>query len=1262
MRNCSKPAIVVRTCSLLLILSVPYRYLAGILPAPILPLWGLCCTAAIHLLYKKGIRAEAAWLFGIAAALIVPAGALGLSALIPHISADTLFLRIKLITGLLALTACITVTAAVMFLYTERWRRYEPLAAIIIFALLFFPQQHYRLTVFSNPLFAASFTGVFMLLQIILLAIPLLQRRRFIAFLLIFICLATVLLMFLTSLFNKGSIGNNGGLLEQKLFEFDFSQFLKLQDEVHMNTHLVMIVHIDQEYDGHLFRRMYLSGWSPNKGFYEKPAPGETAQQLTIPQTPAELPHQRFQCRETVSQEIFAINLDSSSLIALDYPLSVTPYTVWDTVSFKGAYKAESEILHGVPLDLITAAPPSGNAEEGLSEEALRFYTAIDAETKALLLPIAQAATDNLPLYYDKVYALLDYFREGEYRYSLRPGQAPDGDQLRYFITEAKKGYCSYFAFAYCLMLRSLGIPARLAAGFFLQPESGILNYYPVRANMAHAWVEVFFPYLGWVEMDPTTAQLAEDDTFDFSFQAGGDQFTQLLDEIVSNRSLLRIRNDELRSKTTVKTVMQRLSSFFKTHQTLFAAFAVLPVLLLFFVFHIHLYLIIRFSRNRRKIILTLKRLHKHPSKAFYALTQKAKFAPSCTDADVKTAKQLYRSEKKQRKKEALHTDKHGNQCDTAKHQSQHDTPSNSLGKMLVLLFFFLLPLALFPASGAEVLLQNAEKAIQAENWDNAVRLLEEGITQYPANELFQLKLGDMYFNNGLYEPAYRRFIEGLQINRYNIKLLYGASNAAAALNKEEEARRFLHEYLSYNPTDIFGWSSYGWLCFKTHRTEEGIQAMLDARNNYGDDGCLANALGNLYGELFDYPNAASYYRKGIELALQNNSLYSASVYSYNKAILETEFYHFDQAEEDARKASDFWERSSGYLILGELEERKNNFERAINYYVRSMEYNRTPLPLINLAKIYLRMGQLEQAERYIAHIERITDDSWIANFGMSTTQFYAKRHSLYRTLYEKKYAAEKMKVPEGIKDFFIRRKNLLRYGVLVKYYRAAFSISSLKSAKEYRIQGNGSNSHELYKNRFYYDAFASVPFKALRYLHRAEELETSVIPAIQASYTAEKGILLRDTQLLAKALQILDPIWERETIEQATAVFIGCTRNTKVRAELYKELLHSNPACFPEHWIRLPVTVICTASDERLKKRTEKRLIAALKKSLFTVSADAPFSLTAVCSENDLRISLIGTDGTVYLRYNHSVPVSDKTAAAACVNRIASRLFKARQ
>ena len=650
MQNYSKPAAVLRICSLLLLLSVPYRYLAGILSAAALPVWGLCCTAIIHFLHRKGIRAEAAAIIGFSAALLIPACVLGLLALIPQLIADTLFLRIKLIFGLLALTAFISVTSTALFISTERWRRYEPLVAILVFSLLFFPQQHYRLTAFSNPLFAAGFAGGFMLLQTALLCIPFLKRRQFAAFALIFIGLTAVLLALLIRTFNKGSVGNNGGLLEQKLFEFDFSQFLQLQDEVKMNTNLVMVVHVDQEYDSHLFRRMYLSGWSPQKGFYEKSAPGEPEQPLRITQQPAELPHQSFLCRERVSQEIFTVNLDPDSLVALDYPLSVTPYTVWDTVSFKGAYKVESEILHGVPLDLITAEPPSGNPAEGLSAEALRFYTSVDSGTKALLFPIAESVTAPFALYYDKVYALLDYFREGEYRYSLRPGQAPDGDQLRYFVTESKKGYCSYFAFAYCLMLRSLGIPARLAVGFFLQPESGILNYYPVRANMAHAWVEVFFPYLGWVDIDPTTEQLADGESLDFSFQAGGDQFTQLLDEILLNRSALRIRHGGTLSAAEAQTVAQRVSQFFKMHRGILLCITALVVILLYGAFRAYPYLIIRFSRNNRKIILTLKQLHKHPSDAFYALTQKAKFAPSCTDEDVAIAKQLYRSEKKQRK------------------------------------------------------------------------------------------------------------------------------------------------------------------------------------------------------------------------------------------------------------------------------------------------------------------------------------------------------------------------------------------------------------------------------------------------------------------------------------------------------------------------------------------------------------------------------------------------------------------------------------
>jgi hypothetical protein len=68
-----------------------------------------------------------------------------------------------------------------------------------------------------------------------------------------------------------------------------------------------------------------------------------------------------------------------------------------------------------------------------------------------------------------------------------------------------KKGYCVYYASAEIMMLRSLGIPARMAVGFSEgEIEDGT---YVVRRFNAHAWPEVYFPGLGWVEFEPTGNQ-----------------------------------------------------------------------------------------------------------------------------------------------------------------------------------------------------------------------------------------------------------------------------------------------------------------------------------------------------------------------------------------------------------------------------------------------------------------------------------------------------------------------------------------------------------------------------------------------------------------------------------------------------------------------------------------------------------------------------------------------------------------------------------
>ena len=74
------------------------------------------------------------------------------------------------------------------------------------------------------------------------------------------------------------------------------------------------------------------------------------------------------------------------------------------------------------------------------------------------------------------------------------------------FLFTRRRGYCEYFASSMAVMLRSIGIPARLATGF----QSGIYNtltgFWVVRASDAHAWVEAWMPGRGWTTFDPTPA------------------------------------------------------------------------------------------------------------------------------------------------------------------------------------------------------------------------------------------------------------------------------------------------------------------------------------------------------------------------------------------------------------------------------------------------------------------------------------------------------------------------------------------------------------------------------------------------------------------------------------------------------------------------------------------------------------------------------------------------------------------------------------
>ena len=80
----------------------------------------------------------------------------------------------------------------------------------------------------------------------------------------------------------------------------------------------------------------------------------------------------------------------------------------------------------------------------------------------------------------------------------------PTGDAVDDFLFESQRGFCEQIASTLTIMLRSQGVPARLATGYVAGERDRVSGVWKVRASDAHAWVEVWFPQTGWQAFDPT--------------------------------------------------------------------------------------------------------------------------------------------------------------------------------------------------------------------------------------------------------------------------------------------------------------------------------------------------------------------------------------------------------------------------------------------------------------------------------------------------------------------------------------------------------------------------------------------------------------------------------------------------------------------------------------------------------------------------------------------------------------------------------------
>jgi hypothetical protein len=117
---------------------------------------------------------------------------------------------------------------------------------------------------------------------------------------------------------------------------------------------------------------------------------------------------------------------------------------------------------------------------------------------------LAREITGDKTTPFEKTRVVERYLRSN-YSYSLELRGTPNSkDPLAMFLFEVRRGHCEYFASAMTIMLRELGIPARLVNGFRTGEYNSIGNNWTVRQYDAHSWVEVYFAPFGWYEFDPT--------------------------------------------------------------------------------------------------------------------------------------------------------------------------------------------------------------------------------------------------------------------------------------------------------------------------------------------------------------------------------------------------------------------------------------------------------------------------------------------------------------------------------------------------------------------------------------------------------------------------------------------------------------------------------------------------------------------------------------------------------------------------------------
>jgi hypothetical protein len=229
-----------------------------------------------------------------------------------------------------------------------------------------------------------------------------------------------------------------------------------------------------------------------------------------------------------------------------------------------------------------------------------------------------------------------------------------------------------------------------------------------------------------------------------------------------------------------------------------------------------------------------------------------------------------------------------------------------------------------------------------------------------------------------------------------------------------------------------------------------------------------------------------------------------------------------------------------------------------------------SPLTKVNLAILYQKFGLLDYAKRYAEEVFSLKDVSWMHSFGTDRDLHLKEVYELLADIYGGLANKTRLSPSRNLWERLLQWADSIGYRLKSSWYRRQFRHLCLKVGKDYLAKGNDLDAFwEFYR--------ANEPYRrvALKYLHRARDIEVRVKPHAAAYYLQEEGKVTRSVSKLEASIEQFDRFWEKEAIADSLIEMVRLAKKRSLfQREILNRLYELNPGALLQIGYGVPLRV----------------------------------------------------------------------------------------